>query len=115
MRMNASKSNENLLNSIGADIHDGPVQLLSALLLKPHDVDLVRQLARQVLDELREISGGLVLPELEPLPLKAVFQPGGPSPPQHDRDRSRRTPTASCPTQLPMHRRFVSTASYRKR
>ena len=73
-RMNASKSNENLLNSIGADIHDGPVQLLSALLLKPHDVDLVQQLARQVLDELREISGGLVLPELERLPLKAVLQ-----------------------------------------
>ena len=73
-RMNASKSNEDLLNTIGADIHDGPVQLLSALLLKPRDVDLVQQLARQVLDELREISGGLVLPEIEGLPLKSALQ-----------------------------------------
>ncbi len=33
-RMDATKSNEQLLNRIGADLHDGPVQLLSLLILK---------------------------------------------------------------------------------
>ena len=36
-RMEASRSNEVLLNRIGADIHDGPVQMLSLLLLKSSD------------------------------------------------------------------------------
>ena len=81
-RMDASKSNEDLLNRIGADLHDGPVQLLSALLLNPRDVDLVQQLARQVLDELREISGGLVLPELEGLRPQIRRATRGPAPPR---------------------------------
>lgn len=93
-RMEASTSNENLLNRIGSDIHDGPIQLLSLLILrlgdKPGgrtagsplsyaqaesvDGDLSPSaLAGQVLSELRELSAGLVLPELESMSLKAAL------------------------------------------
>ncbi len=95
-RMDASKSNEQLLNRIGADLHDGPVQLLSLLILKlgenteapvsstpatvesasgVQEADLApSRIASQVLTELRELSTGLVLPEIEHLPLKAALR-----------------------------------------
>lgn len=94
-RMDASKSNEQLLNRIGADLHDGPVQLLSLLILKlgestdapvpssttfesasgVQEADLApARIASQVLTELRELSTGLVLPEIEHLPLKAALR-----------------------------------------
>jgi signal transduction histidine kinase len=73
-RMEASKSNESVLNRIGADIHDGPVQVLSALLLRPRDARSVQRLAKHVLDELREISSGLVLPEIETVPLESALR-----------------------------------------
>ena len=81
LRISASQANERLLNRIGADLHDGPVQLLSLLILRlgqtPHQprpptskptaksVDPgAEQLAKQVLTELRDLSSGLILPEL---------------------------------------------------
>lgn len=84
LRITASQANERLLNRIGADLHDGPVQLLSLLILRlgqpPHrsrpevstsqaganaSVDGgAEQLAKQVLTELRDLSSGLILPEL---------------------------------------------------
>ncbi|HET9533816.1 MAG: ATP-binding protein [Mesorhizobium sp.] len=73
-RMEASRSNEILLNRIGADIHDGPVQLLSLLLLKSSDSGSVQTLGKQVLDELRGISAGLILPELEGLELEGALR-----------------------------------------
>ena len=72
-RMEASRSNEVLLNRIGADIHDGPVQMLSLLLLKSNDPFSVESLGKQVLNELRDISAGLVLPELDGLELEEVL------------------------------------------
>jgi len=80
LRISASQANERLLNRIGADLHDGPVQLLSLLILrlgqapprprpstskaKPAADTGAEQLARQVLTELRDLSSGLILPEL---------------------------------------------------
>ncbi|PIO46230.1 hypothetical protein B5P45_03750 [Phyllobacterium zundukense] len=89
-RMDASKSNETLLNRIGSDLHDGPVQLLSLLILQlgKGGVDADRnsgqaqtsseldpaRLAQQVLSELRELSTGLVLPEIENLSLEEALR-----------------------------------------
>lgn len=89
-RMDASKSNETLLNRIGSDLHDGPVQLLSLLILQlgtngkdagenstnqtaSSDLNPAR-LAKQVLSELRELSTGLVLPEIENLSLEEALR-----------------------------------------
>ena len=94
-RMDATQSNEQLLNRIGADLHDGPVQLLSLLILKLSGsaasanlpkVALERvpeikggelapvHIARMVLTELRELSTDLVVPEIEHMPLEAALQ-----------------------------------------
>lgn len=94
-RMDATKSNEQLLNRIGADLHDGPVQLLSLLILKlggsseapirsrttfgsaseVKEADLApSHIAGQVLAELRELSTGLVMPEIEHMPLEAALR-----------------------------------------
>ena len=90
-RMDASKSNETLLNRIGSDLHDGPVQLLSLLIFgwvaglsarnkSPSHQPRKRlnlnpaRLAGQVLTELRELSTGLVLPEIENLSLEAALR-----------------------------------------
>ncbi len=89
-RLDASKSNEALLNRIGSDLHDGPVQLLSLLILRlagtpgaaqpadvsetvPDELHPVR-LASRVLTELRELSTGLVLPEIENMPLREALR-----------------------------------------
>jgi signal transduction histidine kinase len=81
-RFEAASSNENLLGRIGQDLHDGPIQLVSLLMLrltesidgKPagtgHD-NLrdpgVQALTARILTELRDISSGLVLPQLDGL------------------------------------------------
>ncbi|KUL92765.1 hypothetical protein DK26_27590 [Bosea sp. WAO] len=81
-RLNASALNETYLASIGADIHDGPIQILSLMMLKlpratdqdGHSGELARTirqnlepLIQKTLAELRNLSAGLVLPELEHL------------------------------------------------
>jgi signal transduction histidine kinase len=81
-RLEAADSNENLLARIGQDLHDGPIQLVSLLMLKVTDPTATKQpesgsvsapdptiepLTRRLLTELRNISTGLVLPELEGL------------------------------------------------
>ena len=80
-RLEAATSNENLLARIGQDLHDGPIQLVSLLMLKlteptgknardrtaaAHDAG-TEALTARILAELRNISTGLVLPELEGL------------------------------------------------
>ena len=79
-RLQAADSNEELLARIGQDLHDGPIQLASLLMLKVTDPTATKQseagrsgapdpaierLTRRILTELRNISIGLVLPELE--------------------------------------------------
>lgn len=79
--------NERFLRSIGADLHDGPAQLISFAALK---VDQVRRAAKaairtaelqmtasalaDALDDIRSISRGLMLPEIENLQLQDVIR-----------------------------------------
>jgi signal transduction histidine kinase len=88
-RLQAADSNENLLARIGQDLHDGPIQLVSLLMLKltdpirnkprvtgchgPRDPG-VEALTARILTELRSISTGLVLPQLEGLTANEILQ-----------------------------------------
>ena len=82
-RFIASRSNEELLNQLGAEIHDGPVQILSLLMLAEgqgagqgegqrgtdpsHRAGIDRKtLIGAVMAQLRAISDGLILPEMDP-------------------------------------------------
>ncbi len=65
----SSQSNEALLNQLGAELHDGPIQMLSllALMAPPADTAAMhtpQTIARDVLADLRRIAVGLILPEL---------------------------------------------------
>jgi signal transduction histidine kinase len=80
-------SHERLLRSVGADLHDGPVQLLGLATLKLEDFcDLVeehdkglltktdapetmRSVLAETLQEIRNLSSGLAPPDIENLPL----------------------------------------------
>ncbi|MEI2297170.1 sensor histidine kinase [Ensifer sp. MJa1] len=91
-RLEAGKLNEMILNQIGSDLHDGPVQLLTLLKLKLSDIadpvatDDTREPMRHqeverlvstvttVLEDLRNISSDLVLPELDDMPLTDTIQ-----------------------------------------
>lgn len=80
LRVTANLANEDLLNRVGTDLHDGPLQLLTLLVLRltnpaarkgnlsagktTNQNDAV-SLAAGTIEELRNISAGLVLPELE--------------------------------------------------
>jgi signal transduction histidine kinase len=79
-RVEAGKLNERILDQIGADLHDGPVQLLTLVKLRLSDLVTPRtdvspvtrdalakilDLLGNVLEEVRNLSAGLVLPELE--------------------------------------------------
>jgi signal transduction histidine kinase len=82
-RLEAANSNENLLARIGQDLHDGPIQLVSLLMLKltapkseklaeagssgPLHDPAIETLTTRILAELRSISTGLVLPHLDAL------------------------------------------------
>lgn len=75
-----AETHENVLQKIGAELHDGPAQLLSFTLLKLDrlgksvhrtgdpasiaDLQSLREVMGQALREVREISTGLSLPEL---------------------------------------------------
>jgi signal transduction histidine kinase len=78
-RLKAAVMNENYLARIGADLHDGPIQMLSLLMLKlpdpsaPDERSIAVQrreleiLIQMTLRDLRNLSVGLVLPELKHL------------------------------------------------
>lgn len=78
-RLKAAVLNENYLARIGADLHDGPIQMLSLLMLKLPDPSApdtrplavqrseLESLIQMTLNDLRNLSGGLVLPELKHL------------------------------------------------
>ncbi|TCL68203.1 histidine kinase [Rhizobium sp. BK251] len=84
-RIEAGKLNEKILDQIGSELHDGPVQVLTLIQLRLSDVvqredqatgaadreniGKLMLLTAQVLEDLRNISTGLVLPELEDLSL----------------------------------------------
>ena len=70
LRLESSLAGERMLATVGQDIHDGPVQLLTLLILRmggrpnleSQHANVV--LAQQALEELRAVSSGLALPEL---------------------------------------------------
>jgi signal transduction histidine kinase len=74
-RFAAAEANEQTLNYIGAEIHDGPLQLLGlAALMGTKGVSSQTNgeatapgLVSQAVAELRRISAGLILPEIETL------------------------------------------------
>lgn len=74
-RLDAAQSNEQVLNHVGAELHDGPVQLLGlmSLMSEPDvraglpDGTSFAALARDALSQLRILSSGLILPEVENL------------------------------------------------
>ena len=78
LRLDAVSANESLLVRVGADIHDGPVQNLTLLILRhsaaPDGDKALLELAQETLEELRSISSGLVLPELSALSLEETIR-----------------------------------------
>lgn len=82
-----SELNEHYIRSIGADLHDGPAQLVSYAALKlpsvraAGDAEQRNQQLLQIeaalgeaIDEIRAISRGLLLPDLAALPLPLVLE-----------------------------------------
>lgn len=76
-RSETSSAAEHILGSVGQELHDGPIQLLSILSLRlfeprhaksRHDATVGAQaLLASAIDDLRKISRGLVLPQLDGL------------------------------------------------
>ena len=78
---------DRLLRNIGADLHDGPLQILGLACLKAEVVragpdpaararalDEIETHLGQTMQHVRDIVRGLVLPEIEDLPLDAVIE-----------------------------------------
>jgi signal transduction histidine kinase len=64
LRQQASFASEALLAQVGSDIHDGPIQVLTLAALRLSGDPETAKLTREAIEELRNISNGLVLPEL---------------------------------------------------
>jgi signal transduction histidine kinase len=88
-----AEMNERYLRRIGADLHDGPVQLLGMAVLRldslrdtvlgaeksiveeaDEDIAVLRDALSESLDEIRNISAGLAPPEIETLTLGDALQ-----------------------------------------
>jgi signal transduction histidine kinase len=87
-RRKAARANEELLSRVGAEIHDGPIQLLSVAMLGLNNfparaplpaangtvaLSSPDTLVGEVIDHLRTISTGLILPEIEHLAPREVI------------------------------------------
>ncbi len=83
----AVELNEQFLRRVGADLHDGPAQMIGFAVLRlnqvskheaaksfGHEFHAVREALDESLDEIRGISSGLVLPELETLSLEQCLR-----------------------------------------
>ncbi|MFA9419206.1 MAG: sensor histidine kinase, partial [Gammaproteobacteria bacterium] len=87
----STELNERFLRRVGSDLHDGPAQLLALALLrldairqlvfatpqipssKTEDLNIVQNALEDALTEIRNISAGLVLPELDGLTLTEIL------------------------------------------
>ena len=81
-----SRINELTLRRIGADLHDGPAQLLTLILIRLDDLaencsavdqeslETIRGAATDALSEVRDLSRGLALPEINDLSLEEELQ-----------------------------------------
>jgi signal transduction histidine kinase len=83
---NAVELNEQFLRRLGADLHDGPAQLIGYSVLRldriskgesssglKQEFHVVKQALDSALTEIRGISSGLVLPELEQMTMEECF------------------------------------------
>jgi signal transduction histidine kinase len=92
----ATESNERYLRRLGADLHDGPAQLISLALLRvedgcagtqatteheptkaerlPADQMSVRTVLKSALNDIRNIAAGLAVPEIEALSFRASMR-----------------------------------------
>ncbi|GHC61422.1 histidine kinase [Gemmobacter tilapiae] len=82
----ASAMNDRALRRAGADLHDGPAQLLGFAALRldslrglvgepeQTDLDQVESALRDSLQEIRQIARGLSLPEIEARPIDQIVQ-----------------------------------------
>jgi len=81
----STELNERFLKRVGADLHDGPAQLIGLALLRldriknlsgnedpeeNEELEIVRDALNDALSEIRTVSSGLTLPELETQSLK---------------------------------------------
>ena len=91
-RLDANEANEELLGRIGLDIHDGPIQFLTLLRFRldeivlnlsgtgrrikeaPAEITEIADKLSAIIDELRDLSVGLVLPELGALSLRETIE-----------------------------------------
>jgi len=77
-RIAAGEANERLLNSVGAELHDGPIQVVSLLILASGNDRVLpatkETLLGRVLSDLRNISSGLILPEIHDLTLEQTLR-----------------------------------------
>lgn len=85
----SAKVSDQVLSRVGADLHDGPAQLLSFALLRLHEVqseipealktdkqdaiDAVTRATQDALKEIRNISAGVSIPEVDRLTTSAVL------------------------------------------
>jgi signal transduction histidine kinase len=76
----AAEDTELQLRRLGADLHDGPAQLLALALLKldllpegsaesPGEREMIRSVLQDAMSEIRDISAGLALPTIDRLSL----------------------------------------------
>lgn len=88
----ATAFNESYLRRIGADLHDGPAQLVAYASLRldsdalrnpstpeevrERDIDAIKQSLDEAMREIRTICGGLVLPQIETASLSDLLQQG---------------------------------------
>lgn len=74
LRQQASLASEALLAQVGSDIHDGPIQVLTLVALRLSNDPETARLTRDAIEELRNISNGLVLPELGEASLETAIR-----------------------------------------
>lgn len=74
LRQQASFASEALLAQVGSDIHDGPIQVLTLAALRLSNDPETARLTREAIEELRNISNGLVLPELGEASLETAIR-----------------------------------------
>jgi len=83
LRRDAIEANEQLLARVGADIHDGPLQLMTLAIFQlsrwvkagqSPSLQPTVDLTTEAVSDLRNISAGLVLPELADLTLRETLE-----------------------------------------
>ena len=120
----ASESNERFLRRVSAELHDGPVQLIGLALLRldginpatpsntpraAETLEIIRGALSDALSEIRGLSNGLALPELENLSFEDALDLAISN---HER-RSGLAVGVSLPKELPVIPASIKTCAYR--